>query len=693
MPMIPDGSGGGVVPQVDSIPTETAMTSLTLREKPIVVGIYGIQGCGKTTLINRLKQELGESQFAFFDGSHIIASTVKGGLDVFKNMDEAQQAHHRGLAIQAIAQQCHDTGRVGVVAGHLTLWDGGEAKAVFTRGDLDTYTHILYLDVPVETIAQYRLGDTSRKRTQMDAGVLHSWQVTDNMQTKDICRQHGILFWTVPESALKEKVTNVLDFLKDIRNHTEGENMRRSLARLDEIITPAAKDLDRVLVFDADRTLSSVDAAAIFWEEWFQTRTDSCDQLKQLFSHPMWLYSYKAFRQATLLYEVIPEPDFNRLCAKVARRVEVHPEFVHLLKKVHEKQHVLALVVTSGIRRIWEGVLRHINLHNDVKVIGGGRIADGFVVTPDVKAAIVTRLREQYGVQVFAFGDSEVDIPMLKAADEAFIVSGELNTRSKSMDRVLPAAIQDGLRARQLLLPACAPPRLDETRLPVVRLDDVSIDTPLGRAVKQPSRSRFMHATGTAAAKLLMTPMRDANVAGVALREAHRRAGWWLATHLISEVIGLEEIAIGHVQGHSTTGYQLLGEKTTTIVALMRGGEPMAFGVSEAFPSATFVHAAMPKDVKGQHLIGRSNLILVDSVVNSGASVLEFISYIRSIDKSLRIVVVAGVVQAGFLNQPPEAVANDINVGVVALRVSENKFKGRGGTDTGNRLFNTTHLD
>lgn len=39
---------------------------------------------------------------------------------------------------------------------------------------------------------------------------------------------------------------------------------------------------------------------------------------------------------------------------------------------------------------------------------------------------------------------------------------------------------------------------------------------------------------------LLMTPMRDANLGDVTLRGAHQRAGWWVATHLVSEVIGLE---------------------------------------------------------------------------------------------------------------------------------------------------------
>lgn len=158
-------------------------------------------------------------------------------------------------------------------------------------------------------------------------------------------------------------------------------------------------------------------------------------------------------------------------------------------------------------------------------------------------------------------------------------------------------------------------------------------------------------------------------------------------------MIGLEETTISHVQNRPAKGHRLLGEQKTAIVALMRGGEPMAFGVSEVFPSAMFIHANTPKDNEEHHIVGRQNLILVDSVVNSGATVVTCINHIRKIDKSLRIVVVAGVIQAKFFNTPPEAIAFDRHVGIVALRLSENEFKGKGGTDTRNRLFNTMHLD
>jgi hypothetical protein len=59
-----------------------------------------------------------------------------------------------------------------------------------------------------------------------------------------------------------------------------------------------------------------------------------------------------------------------------------------------------------------------------------------------------------------------------------------------------------------------------------------------------------------------------------------------------------------------------------------------------------------------------------------------------------RIVVVVGVVQADAVAESHSLakVMRCYGVSMVVLRVSENKFTGTKTTDTGNRLFNTTHL-
>ena len=37
--------------------------------KPVIIGIYGLPGCGKSYLLKELERELGEESFSFFEGS------------------------------------------------------------------------------------------------------------------------------------------------------------------------------------------------------------------------------------------------------------------------------------------------------------------------------------------------------------------------------------------------------------------------------------------------------------------------------------------------------------------------------------------------------------------------------------------------------------------------------------------------
>ncbi len=250
----------------------------------------------------------------------------------------------------------------------------------------------------------------------------------------------------------------------------------------------------------------------------------------------------------------------------------------------------------------------------------------------------------------------------------------------------------DGLQARQAVLPSNAPPRLDTIKLPLIQLTEKEfLDSVLCRRSRH-AGIQVLHATDSNAAKLLMTPTRDAKVAGPDLREAHRRV--YLATEFLADVIGIEEYQTTHVQGHDTSGYRLLHEQKTLIVALMRGGEAMAFGVNDAFPRAVFVHASRPDDIMLQHLEGQRAVVLVDSVVNSGKTVVQFVQRVRNLHATIRIVIVAGVVQAQSVSGGSHArpLARHAGLSLVALRLSDNMFTGRGITDTGNRLFNTTHL-
>ena len=627
----------------------------------------------------------------------MIASLVPGGLTAFQKLDEEQKSHWREVAIDTIGKNCLASGKTAVVAGHFMFWQEGDqvGQRVYTRNDLNTFTNILYLDIPAEIVAQRRRNDTLRSRPTASVEHLRDWQKVEKIELRDLCRQHNILFSLLssPTPMLPNKIARLLH---EFRYHSEEDNLRRAESKLDDIVARynCQPTPDVALVMDGDRTLAALDTGVLFWKMLSNSKSrDEDNPLKAVFSSPMG-YSYTAFRQAALLYEeAVDDHEFDVICEKVAVTVTMHPEFVSLLRFAADKDHVLAIVVTCGLANVWDKILAREGLSERVKVIGGGRITDGFIVTASVKATLTSRLRDVHHMYVSAFGDSTLDLGMLGEAHEAVVVVGEEYCRSMTMEKDLLHAINHGLRASQVLLPPHAAPRLDTTKLPHVRFTDKGFMESILRR-RKPASLRIVHATDRSAAKLLMTPMRDAMISGPALRKAHGEVGSYLAIEFLTGMIGLEEYTIPHVQGHPTSGFRLRYEQQTTIVALMRGGEPMALGVNSAFPLAMFVHATQPSDIKPHHLHKQRNVLLVDSVVNSGKSVAEFIRHLRSLDATVRIVVIAGVVQAQSLSESifSQALEHDMNLSLVALRLSSNRFTGKGTTDTGNRLFNTTHL-
>lgn len=660
-----------------------------------IIGLYGISGSGKTFLLDRLKEDLPGNSFQFYEGSEMIANLVPGGLQAFQTMNAQDKTHWRELAIDTIRSQCRKGGATGVVTGHFMFWKEAEEEGstVCTQRDLATYTHILYLDIPIETIEQRRWNDASKPRPHTSVAHLYKWQQAEKIQLQTLCREHGILF-SVLTSNFTVK-SRALALLRDFSVHTKEHNEVQAQIKLDAVVAAYRRSPETFLVFDGDRTLAAQDTGSRFWETLSDSRGMAYDDpLKSLFGGPL-KYTYQAFRQAILLYEdAVDEEHFEKLCRQVASEVTIRPEFSTLLHLVARQEHIGIVVVSCGLRRVWELVLERGGFTN-AAVIAGGRISDGFVVTAETKAAIVARLQTLHRGYVWAFGDSPLDIPMLQRADEAVVVVGNEPNRSKTMDPALLGAIdRDGLRACQIRMPVTAPPRLSKGKLPLADLNDMAFISSLLCRRDNTDRFPIYHATNKSAAKLLATPMRDAAVAGPALRKAHSEAGLYLAREFVADIIGMQKCPISHVLGIEATGSMLLHEQTTTVIAVMRAGEPMASGVSKAFPLAMYVHAHEPTDLVLHHIKDQHQVILVDSVINSGKTVVEFVQRIRDL-ANVRIVVVAGVVQGECVSPNSavyKALADFENVSLVALRISSTKFTGSGTTDTGNRLFNTTHL-
>lgn len=678
---------------------QTIQVQSPLDKNPMVVGLYGISGCGKSYLLKELQEELGNQDFAFFDGSAMLEKVV-GSLDAFNKMNAQDKINARQESIDRIRKECAESGRVGLVAGHLIFWaEGGKAADVWNKYDANTYTHILYLNVHPKVIEQRRFKDSksgTRNDRPADTHVhLKAWQEAEIRRLRAVCQENGIMFSVLSLAETDSSFLNkVLMLLREFQYHDdENCNAARAERKLDRILSTNQGKLETVLVLDADRTLAPQDTGPLFWKiaSKYSTSHGENDPLRALFGGPL-QYSYSAFRQASLFYEEITDAKtFDKICEEVADAVTIYPDVLNMLQSVGNHEHVGAVIVTCGLQRIWEKVLKKKSLSDNIKVIGGGRASHGVVVTGSLKAQLVARLRDMHHMYVYAFGDSELDLEMMKEADEAIVIVGDRETRSRAMDDHLSKAINDGLSASQVLLssnrnssPRAVSPRLDKIKLPTTKLTELTDALAV-------CRTRIkVHRANDNVAKLFQTPMRDATNTGPVLRDAHQRVARYLATHFLVSIIGTQAFEISHVQNKPASGYQFEKEKNITIVALMRGGEPMALGISDAMPQAMFLHASSSEQLKAEHLKGQHTIVLVDSVINEGNTVMEFVRVVRALSKDIRIVIVTGVVQDQSIPRLKRSLGVGQSIDLVTLRISKNKYTGSGPTDTGDRLFNTT---
>ncbi|CAI6342424.1 unnamed protein product [Periconia digitata] len=678
-----------------------------------VIGLYGVSGVGKSSLLDKLNNYQPPYplyDFAFREGSSILNDVIPGGLEKLKDRSAEEQKLFREKAIEKIVELGQTSALHTVIAGHYMLWNDptkDEGEIIGTDADWGVYTHIIYVRGDPASIKERRDKDQIKDRTKLTEEHLRIWQEREIKELRNTCRERNILFAVVEEdpngTPIFDRVVSLLTvFTKDYHQYYTI----RALMKSDPY--PVETVLDRVvsdisvrgnfgthILLDADRTLAPQDTGKLFWavvkEKYGKTGKDPLREIFEVHN-----YNYFAFRQVSLLYDEYAS-DFDAICTEVATRVSPYPEIIALLKGTESylKKHcVSATIVTCGLGEVWRKVLER-NGINEVNVIGNGHASEvdpwdkkSILVTPSVKGELVDKLHSRFH-RVIAFGDSPLDLEMLKKADVACVVVGKEEDRSRSMDPALEAAVfQGGLEAYQIILPPGEKPRLNHYKLPLLILDD--------REIHRLLQPFVITATDKKATLLLQTPTRNADVTGPRLRKAHKRIGFYLATEYISRVAGLASYKIKDVKSGETDGYRLLDESETLIVPLMRGGEPMAFGVSEAFPEAKFLHASEPSDLKTKLLASTRRIILVDSVINSGATIASFLKVIRDDDDwDGEVIVVAGVVQVNALKQSEMAnlMRRYKGVSLVALRVSERKYTGQGTSDTGNRLFNTTELD
>ena len=291
---------------------------------------------------------------------------------------------------------------------------------------------------------------------------------------------------------------------------------------------------------------------------------------------------------------------------------------------------------------------------------------------------------------------------MLEEADRGYVVIDDRGNRS--LQEFLRKTVVSGTSDRRLYQLKFSSCRSDivcggdfwHTGIRVGSLRNLREELGGGGEAAPSLHKVLEYASSSKSASLLATQSRQSDRIGILLQTVHEEIGRFLAERLLDEFghFLVQKQDFPHVQGTHFVGVTCNKSKVL-IVALMRGGEPMARGVYKLFPSARFFHYSedMPdkeKEALSDHLGSVADVVIVDSVINEGNSIRRVLGLIETLtlppSGKNRVYVLTGVIQEKASKTLPNEWPR---VRFLALRVSENQFKGQGGTDTGNRLFGT----
>lgn len=682
--------------------------------KPLIIGIYGLPGSGRTTLLNHIQ--------LVADGSVNTHDGLLPTSGMASNRSEVDRAHTEALKV-AIAE-CMKDNRSGIITDHFTIWREGDLKFKLKHSmeDFKLYTHVIYLDVSAEVLAERCRNESMRFLREDSITHLRNWQKEEISQIQALCHDQDTLFARVPfSSGLPHKVDALM---KEFHQHSTTQNRKSATTALDHFFKPTQTHFDSFIVFQGDKGLAPEDSADMIWTGASWSGIDFAQSPSSVFTDGR-QHTYNEILQAQLRYdEAVDDEKYQALCKDAASSVHMHPEFEALLRKVIGESNIPQawaaesnsqlvqewtgredaysgqmsgprvglVVVTNGFRLVWEKVLEKMHLSDVVKVIGGGRLSDGCVVTEELKQVIVKHLQYTHKAFVFAVGANPSDLPMLEQADRALVTGSPL-------DHILTEAITDkGLKVEQLLLSANtetlvqanAGDNAPSTTIPLVDITTDKFKDDVLASVSPLRGLRVHHATDKPSSKLLMTAVLTDEPVASALCKAHRRVGEHLATELLSEHIGLETYTMPHAPLGKNVGHRFCEEHKTLIIAVMSCGLFVAEGVRKVLPAAMFNYATLPEDLTFKDVADLSTIVLVDAVITADSSIVAFIQHIRRMNKKVRIVVLASVVQeqciadGGLLKN---AAARD-SIGVVALKlVNELDAVGPNGLELECKMF------
>ena len=344
------------------------------------IALYGMPCAGKSTLMSKL------SGVRILHGSKEL-QRLSGGR--FASLSDSEKEKLR-IAYTDYVKSLKD--ELIISDGHYSFLK----DVVFTEADGELYDVFIYLYCEPEVLLdRYRLSEKNGQYASLSEEIINQWQYFEIESLRKECHLRNKDFYVINDNANQCKIN---DFLEVLKKGYSSYCIARSI--VDKIIKIYPEPTELYIV-DGDKTIIKQDSFRF-----------CCNGKTSVFDgdfysgYQSWLFSN--------------EYDISEFQNAKVKDIEINE---CVWRQIKDKSYI---VLSSGISEIWSYI-------GDEKGISN-IIADAHICA-DTKYFVVKELQKN-GYVIKAFGDSKVDIYMLKEAKEGTLYIGDRISRSLKRERL-----------------------------------------------------------------------------------------------------------------------------------------------------------------------------------------------------------------------------------------------------------------
>ena len=344
------------------------------------IALYGMPCAGKTTMMSKL------SGVRILYGSKEL-QRLSGGR--FATLSEPEKEEVR-IAFTDFVKNLED--ETIISDGHYSFLK----EVVFTEADGELYDVFIYLYCePKVLLDRYRLSEKNGQYAYLSEEIISQWQHFEIESLRNECHLRNKDFYVISDNVNQCKIEK---FLEELKRGFSSYGIAQSIVEKIIQIYPEPTEL---YIVDGDKTIIEQDSFRV-----------CCNGKTSVFDgdfysgYQSWLFSNEY--DASVFFETR------------VREIEIND---CVWRKIRGRSYI---VLSSGIPEIWS----YIGLEKGISNI----IADP-LISADAKYFVVKKLQEK-GYRIKAFGDSKIDIYMLREAKEGTLYIGDRISRSLKRERL-----------------------------------------------------------------------------------------------------------------------------------------------------------------------------------------------------------------------------------------------------------------